>query len=162
MSLRYRKSIEIIPGVKLNINKKSSSITVGGKGFHVTKNINGRTTTTVNLPINGLSYTHVDNKNKTSSNSESTYFNNTLDTPTCFSSTLDTPTCDTVKSKSKTTGLICCIFGGWLGIHYFYVGRIGKGLLYLLTVGLFCFGWFYDIYRIASGKFKDSHGAYLQ
>ena len=158
MSLRYRKSIEIIPGVKLNINKKSSSITVGGKGFHVTKNTNGRTTTTVNLPIEGLSYTHVNSKNKTSSTSESSYFNSTLDNSTLYNN----PICDTTKNKSKKTGLLCCILGGWLGIHHFYVGRIGMGLLYLFTLGLFCFGWFYDIYRIASGKFKDSHGAYLQ
>lgn len=58
--------------------------------------------------------------------------------------------------KSKRTALLCCIFGGWLGFHYFYVGRIGYGLLYFFTCGLFCFGWFYDIYRIATNKFNCS------
>lgn len=69
---------------------------------------------------------------------------------------------DRISDKAKKTALLSCIFGGWCGVHYFYVGRIGKGLLYFFTVGLFCFGWFYDIYRIASGKFTDSHGAYLR
>ena len=69
---------------------------------------------------------------------------------------------DRISDKSKKTGLLCCIFGGWLGIHYFYVGRVGIGFLYLFTMGLFCFGWFYDIYRIASGKFKDSRGRYVR
>lgn len=69
---------------------------------------------------------------------------------------------DRISHKSKKVGVRCCIFGGWLGIHYFYAGRLCMGLLYFFTAGLFCFGWFYDIYRISSGKFKDSHGAYLR
>ena len=31
MGLRFRKSIKLAPGVKLNIGKKSSGISVGGK-----------------------------------------------------------------------------------------------------------------------------------
>lgn len=31
MDLRFRKSIKIAPGVKLNLNKKSTSISFGGK-----------------------------------------------------------------------------------------------------------------------------------
>lgn len=57
--------------------------------------------------------------------------------------------------KSKRTALLCCIFGGWFGLHYFYTGRFGYGLLYFFTCGLFCFGWFYDIYRISTNKFNQ-------
>lgn len=57
MGLRYRKSIKIAPGVKVNLNRKSASVTVGGKGYHKTFNSNGQTTTSVNLPVKGLSYT---------------------------------------------------------------------------------------------------------
>lgn len=64
MSLRFRRSVKIAPGVKVNMNKKSASITVGGKGVHVTKNTNGRTTTSVNLPVKGLSYTDIQTKSK--------------------------------------------------------------------------------------------------
>lgn len=59
MGLRFRRSIKIAPGIKININKKSISTTIGGKGFHYTVNSNGRKTTSVNLPVKGLSYTSV-------------------------------------------------------------------------------------------------------
>lgn len=66
------------------------------------------------------------------------------------------------SDKSKKTALLCCIFGGFLGIHQFYVGKFGKGFLYLFTAGLFCFGWIADIIKIASGSFLDNAGAPLR
>lgn len=57
MGLRYRKSVKIAPGVKINFNKKSASVTVGSGRVHHTVNTNGRKTTSVNLPVKGLSYT---------------------------------------------------------------------------------------------------------
>lgn len=66
------------------------------------------------------------------------------------------------SDKSKKTALLCCIFGGFLGIHQFYVGKFGKGFLYMFTVGLLCFGWIADIIKIASGSFLDNAGAPLR
>ena len=60
--------------------------------------------------------------------------------------------------KSKMVALILCIFAGYFGIHRFYAGKIGSGILYLFTGGLFCFGWIYDIIKIASGTFRDGNG----
>ena len=60
-----------------------------------------------------------------------------------------------VSRKSKMTALLLCIFLGYFGAHYFYVGKGGKGLLYLVTIGLFGIGWIIDIFRIASGSFRD-------
>ena len=64
--------------------------------------------------------------------------------------------------KSKTIALILCIFGGYFGLHYFYAGKTGIGILYLCTVGLFGVGWLVDIVRIATGKFKDKDEHYLK
>lgn len=69
---------------------------------------------------------------------------------------------DNNGSKSKLITLVLAVFFGYFGAHYFYTGRIGMGILYLFTVGLFCIGWIFDIIRIAKGQFKDSSGLYLQ
>lgn len=59
------------------------------------------------------------------------------------------------SSKSKMTTLLLCIFFGWFGVHCFYAGRPGRGILFLFTYGLFGIGWIWDIIVIACGKFKD-------
>jgi len=66
------------------------------------------------------------------------------------------------SDKSKVAALLLCIFLGEFGAHYFYVGKIGMGILYLLTAGLFGIGWIVDIFRIALGKFKDNVGVPLR
>lgn len=66
------------------------------------------------------------------------------------------------SDKNKDTALLLCIFGGFLGLHQFYVGKIGKGLLYLFTAGFFCFGWIADIISILLGSFRDNTGAPLR
>ena len=50
------------------------------------------------------------------------------------------------------------LFFGMLGVHYFYLGRPGMGVLYLLTVGLFGFGWFIDIIRLLIKGIRDGNG----
>lgn len=56
MGFRFRKSIKIAPGIKLNFNKKSTGLTFGGKGFHYTVNSKGKRTASVGIPGTGLSY----------------------------------------------------------------------------------------------------------
>ncbi len=60
MGLRFRKSISLIPGVRLNLSKNgASSLSVGGKGL--TYNIGKKgTRATGSLPGSGLSYSHYD------------------------------------------------------------------------------------------------------
>lgn len=65
-------------------------------------------------------------------------------------------------TKRKKTALILCIFFGYLGLHHFYVGRIGKGILYLFTFGLCGIGWIVDIFKILMGTFRDNVGAPLR
>ena len=68
MGLRFRKSFKIAPGVRLNLNKKSTSVTFGGKGFHHTISSTGKKTTTVGVPGTGISYSKTSggNRGKTS------------------------------------------------------------------------------------------------
>lgn len=56
MGLRFRKSVKIAPGVKVNFNKKSVGVTFGKKGAHYTVNSTGKRTATVGIPGTGLSY----------------------------------------------------------------------------------------------------------
>lgn len=56
MGWRYRKSKKILPGVRLNINKNSTSVTFGPKGLHYTVSSTGRKTASVGIPGSGLSY----------------------------------------------------------------------------------------------------------
>lgn len=62
-----------------------------------------------------------------------------------------------VSRKSKTVALLLCIFLGGLGVHRFYVGKIGTGIIYLFTVGLLGIGWIIDIIMIAVGSFRDQY-----
>ena len=64
MGLRFRKSIRLVPGLKLNLSKKGlSSLSVGGKGM--TYNIGRKgTRTTGSLPGSGLSYSHYEKYGK--------------------------------------------------------------------------------------------------
>lgn len=51
MPLTFRKSFRLLPGVRLNINRRSWSITVGGKNTpHYTRSSTGRDTVSANLP----------------------------------------------------------------------------------------------------------------
>lgn len=61
------------------------------------------------------------------------------------------------SGKSKMVTLILCIFLGYFGVHRFYTGKIGTGILYLLTGGIFYIGWIVDIIKIATGSYRDGN-----
>lgn len=66
MGLRFRKSISIIPGVKLNFGTTGMSVSTGVPGFRKTFHTSGRVTTSVGIPGTGLYY--VDTKNTRTQN----------------------------------------------------------------------------------------------
>lgn len=47
--------------------------------------------------------------------------------------------------KSFEVYVVSALLGGWFGLHHYYMGSIGKGILYTLTGGLFMIGWFVDV-----------------
>ena len=63
-----------------------------------------------------------------------------------------------MNSTKKVTALLLSIFLGELGIDRFYLGKIGTGLLKLITVGGGGIWWIIDIILIASGSMKDKRG----
>ena len=136
MGLRFRRSIKIAPGVRLNLNKKSASVTFGPKGLKHTISTTGKSHTTIGVPGTGLSYT-------TSGGDRST----------------SVPAAQRPTSpKSKAVVLPLCIFLGVLGVHRYYVGKIGTGVLWTLTAGFFGIGWIVDIFTVALGGFYDVNG----
>lgn len=57
MGFRFRKSIKIAKGVRLNLNKKSVGLSFGTKGARYTINSNGRKTASVGIPGTGMYWT---------------------------------------------------------------------------------------------------------
>ena len=47
--------------------------------------------------------------------------------------------------KNKWVAFLLCFFLGGFGAHKFYEGKIGMGILYLFTGGLFFIGWLIDL-----------------
>ncbi|MCB9234496.1 MAG: TM2 domain-containing protein [Bacteroidia bacterium] len=70
------------------------------------------------------------------------------------------------KGKKTTAGdnqlvaLLLCFFVGYLGIHRFYLGYIGLGVLELLTGGLCGILTLIDFIRIILGTLKPKGGEY--
>ncbi len=48
------------------------------------------------------------------------------------------------RMKNKWVAVALCFFLGFFGAHKFYEGKIGMGILYLFTGGLFGIGVFID------------------
>ena len=61
MGFRFRRSIRLLPGLRINLGKKGASVSLGGRGATVNLSSKG-TRTTVGLPGTGLSYTHYERR----------------------------------------------------------------------------------------------------
>ena len=63
-----------------------------------------------------------------------------------------------ISEKGFVPTLLLCFFLGFLGVHRFYVGKIGTGVLMLLTFGGFGIWSLIDFIIIVCGNFKDKKG----
>ena len=57
MGLRFRRTLKIAPGLRLNFNKNSIGLSIGPRGAKYTINSSGRRTASVGIPGSGLYYT---------------------------------------------------------------------------------------------------------
>jgi len=62
------------------------------------------------------------------------------------------------SSRGFIAMLLLCFFLGYLGAHRFYAGKIGTGILMILTLGGFGLWVLFDFIVILLGNFKDING----
>ncbi len=62
----------------------------------------------------------------------------------------------TVKAKgpNRFIAFFLCFFLGMFGVHKFYEKKIGMGILYLFTAGLFGIGWLIDVFILGARMIK--------
>ena len=62
------------------------------------------------------------------------------------------------SQKNGVATVLLCFFLGPLGIHRFYVGKVGTGVLHLITLGGMGIWSLIDLIMIIVGKFTDADG----
>ena len=65
---------------------------------------------------------------------------------------------ENISPKSRLVALLLCFFIGVIGIHRFYVGKVGTGVLMILTLGALGIWALVDLIIIAVGSFRDKEG----
>jgi len=66
------------------------------------------------------------------------------------------------SDKSFVATLLLCFFLGAFGVHRFYVGKVGTGLLMLITLGGLGIWTLIDFVMIAIGSFTDKGGNFIK
>ncbi|MDH3214402.1 MAG: TM2 domain-containing protein [Myxococcales bacterium] len=62
------------------------------------------------------------------------------------------------SEKGFVPAVMLCFFLGALGVHRFYVGKIGTGIVQLLTFGGLGIWALVDFIMLVTGNFKDGEG----
>jgi TM2 domain-containing membrane protein YozV len=63
-----------------------------------------------------------------------------------------------LSTKSRLVAALLCGFLGTFGVHRFYVGKIGTGILMLATFGGFGIWYLFDLIMVVMGSFRDAEG----
>ena len=90
MGFRFRKSINLGGGFRVNLSKSGVGYSFGSKGFRYTKKAGGGTRTTASIPGTGLSYVHESNKKRSNSGGQGAANHTPAQTPTVEQNTYDT------------------------------------------------------------------------
>lgn len=151
MGFKFRKSIKLGKGFRINLSKSGIGYSIGTKGLRYTKTATGKERTTVSIPGTGISYvSETGGKKRTTKQ-------NTPKTANHFSAPGPENT-DNEGTGNVWIKLIVCLFFGYLGVHKFMEKKNKMGFVYLFTMGLLGFGWLYDCakYLIAAVKCTSS------
>lgn len=55
-----------------------------------------------------------------------------------------------IKERELWVAYLLWFLLGPVGVHKFYLGKIGMGILYLFTGGIFLIGWIIDLFTLPS------------
>ena len=111
MGFRFRKSVKIAPGVRMNFGKKGVGMSFGTKGARVSVNSSGRSRATVGIPGTGLSYsTSLNGKKKRKT---------TKATPVQKAPKVKKPASPITKLLLGAFYILCCIYMLIYGIIQF-------------------------------------------
>ncbi len=64
----------------------------------------------------------------------------------------------TISEKSGIACLLLMLLVAIPGLHRFYAGKVGTGLLFLITLGGFGLWWLIDLIFLVTGTFTDAEG----
>ncbi len=63
-----------------------------------------------------------------------------------------------ISDKNGVVCLLLCFLLGTFGVHRFYAGKVGTGILMLITIGGFGIWYLVDMIMIICGAFTDKAG----
>lgn len=67
-----------------------------------------------------------------------------------------------VSDKGYVPAILICLFLGGIGVHRYWVGKIGTGILQTLTLGGLGVWALIDLIMIITGKFTDKEGRLIK
>ena len=124
----------------------------GTKLFNDKTENNSNNNASNNNNLNNNTYYNKNNCNSNNNNFNNNAYNNSNNTAYNNNSN--------ISSKNNFVCLILCLIGflGIGGLHDFYLERIGKGIIKLITVNWFYIGTIIDALSLVSGSYKDKYG----
>ncbi len=87
--------------------------------------------------------------------------NNSTETPITYTVPSNSPAGTLKLNPEWLITLALCFFLGMLGVHRFYNGKIGTGILMIVTFGGLGIWAFIDLIIVAFGKFTHKNGTVI-